>query len=213
MESQQFRLDRELRSTMKANLASFERVTADQPGLRAAAVAIAIVGAEQDDTACFLLTIRAAKLKRHRGQYALPGGRIDEGEDTEGAALRELSEELGLTLAPDQILGQLDDFPTRSGFRITPVVVWGGMNPDIKANPHEVESVFRIPLQDLLHHEVPRLHYIPESEHPVLSAPFPTLGDEVFAPTAAMLFQFREVALSGRSTRVAHYEQPTFAWS
>jgi hypothetical protein len=54
------------------------------------------------------------------------------------------------------------------------------------------------------------LEDIPESDRPVLRMP---VGDSwIAAPTAAVLYQFREVAVQGRSTRVAHYEQPVFAW-
>lgn len=212
METQGLKINRQLRNTITANLVSFERHPAARPNLRAAAVAIVITSREANDTACFLLTRRTTRLKRHGGQYALPGGRVDPGEDAQGAALRELSEELGLAIAREQVLGLLDDFPTRSGYCITPVVVWGGMDPQITANTDEVAAVFRIPLDELNDPQVPTLQSIPESDQPVLSVPFPTLGHEIYAPTAAVLYQFREVALCGRTTRAAHYEQPVFAW-
>jgi 8-oxo-dGTP pyrophosphatase MutT (NUDIX family) len=150
-------------------------------------------------------------LRRHGGQYALPGGRLDEGETAAEAALRELEEELGLALGADRILGMLDDYPTRSGFRITPVVLWGAGAGEIRPDVQEVDQVYRIPLADLLSPAIPHLEPGPD-DHPVLSAPLATLGHRVFAPTAAMLYQFREVAILGRDTRVAHYDQPAFAW-
>jgi hypothetical protein len=128
------------------------------------------------------------------------------------AALRELHEELRLDLQPDAILGLLDDYPTRSGFRITPVVVWGGIVDEIDPDPIEVAYVLRVPLSQLDDPAIPRLRPTEDGKPPVLSAPLPVMGSEVYAPTAAMLYQFREVAMRGLATRVAHFDQPRFAW-
>ena len=149
-------------------------------------------------------------MRHHAGQWALPGGRLDAGETPVETALRELHEEVGIEAAPQAVLGCLDDFVTRSGFVMTPVVVWGGSGIEHRANPAEVASVHRIPLSEFLRSDAPRLSRIPQSDAPVLRMP---VGDDsIAAPTAAILYQFREVALLGRDTRVAHYEQPTFAW-
>lgn len=161
--------------------------------------------------AALILTIRAAKLKNHGGQRAFPGGRIDAGETPEQAALRELEEEAGLQLDSSQILGRLDDYATRSGFVITPIVVWGGSVTELTANPAEVESIHRIPISELLRSDAPILQHKKDREHPVLKMP---LGNDwIAAPTAAIAYQFREVAILGRTTRVAHFDQPRFAWS
>lgn len=200
----------DLRTRIEGNLSAFEpRAIADE-SLRHAAVAIVIVeGGEKQ--AALLLTTRPAGLRRHGGQYALPGGRLEEGETVHAAALRELEEELGLALGEERIMGDLDDYPTRSGFRITPVVVWGGDAGGIQPDRQEVDQVYHIPLADLLSPDIPLLEPGP-GDHPILSVPLATLGHQVFAPTAAMLYQFREVALLGRATRVSHYDQPAFAW-
>ena len=200
----------DLRTRIEGNLSAFERRAIADDSLRPAAVAIVIVeGAEKQ--AALLLTTRPAGLRRHGGQYALPGGRLDEGETAHEAALRELKEELGLTLGEDRIMGELDDYPTRSGFRISPIIVWGGDAGAIHPDRQEVDRVYHIPLADLLSPDIP--HLVPgPGDHPILSAPLATLGHQVFAPTAAMLYQFREVALLGRDTRVAHFDQPAFAW-
>ncbi len=201
-----------LRRDITANFAAFERRGIDDDTLRQAAVAIVIVEGEDGGEASVLLTKRPRTLRRHGGQYALPGGRLDEGETPVQAALREMAEELGVTLDPGDILGTLDDCPTRSGFRITPIVVWGADAVDLVPDPVEVARVFQVPFTELDSPEIPHLEVTPESEHPVLSAPLATLGHHLFAPTAAILYQFREVALRGEPTRVAHYDQPTFAW-
>jgi mutator protein MutT len=162
------------------------------------------------DAPALLLTRRAAGLRRHAGQWALPGGRIDAGESPEQAALRELAEEVGLVLDAGAVLGRLDDYATRSGYVITPVVVWGGRAADVQPNPDEVASIHRLPLDELLRDDAPILNQVRGAEHPVLRMP---IGDAwIAAPTAAFLYQFREVVLCGRATRVAHFDQPRFAW-
>jgi len=202
----------DLRGRLSSNMGGFERRPVDDATLRQAGVAIVVVQNEDDGEAGVLLTKRPDSLRRHAGQWALPGGRLDEGETVEQAALRELHEELRLELGPDAILGLLDDYPTRSGFRITPVVVWGGIVARIDPDPVEVAFVLRVPFRQLDSHEIPRLSPTAEGKPPVLSAPLPITGGVVYAPTAAMLYQFREVAMRGLGTRVAHFDQPRFAW-
>jgi 8-oxo-dGTP pyrophosphatase MutT (NUDIX family) len=192
------------RDRIAAALRSFPRRPSDRPDLKAAAVAITLV----DDAAAFLLTRRAATLRGHPGQWALPGGRTDPGESAGVAARRELAEELGLVLDADAELGLLDDYATRSGYLITPVVLWAGADPLLHPNPDEVAELHRLPIE-LIDVE-PRFLTIEESDAPVIQLPM--LGRYVHAPTAAVLHQFREVVLHGRATRVAHLEQPVFAW-
>ncbi|HTO70906.1 MAG TPA: CoA pyrophosphatase [Myxococcota bacterium] len=203
--------DPALRARVAANLAGFARESAAAPELVRAAVAVTLIG-DADSRACFLITRRSSRLRDHPGQWALPGGRCDAGETAEESARRELREELGLALAPGDALGRLDDFPTRSGFAITPVVFWGGAAPALVPSPAEVEAVYVVPVDELDRPEIPQLRAIPESDRPVLSLPIPMLDASIHAPTAAVLFQLREVALHGRATRVSHYEQPVFAW-
>jgi len=203
--------DAELRSEVSANLARFARQEASDPALKRAAVAATLI-ADDGGRACFLITRRSQGLRNHPGQWALPGGRIDPGESAEAAALRELSEELGLALRPADTLGRLDDFVTRSGYVITPVVCWAGAAGALRPNADEVAAVFRVPVDELDRPDIPQLRTIPESDRPVISLPIPMLDASIHAPTAAVLFQLREVAIHGRATRVAHYEQPVFAW-
>jgi mutator protein MutT len=201
--------DGDLRATIVENLRGFEARGVDRAGRKLAAVAVALV-ADENGQACFILTRRAARLSSHRGQWALPGGRIDPRESAAQAALRELSEEVGLSPASDDVLGTLDDYPTRSGYVITPAVIWCGQSEMMRANPQEVAAAYRVPVAELEHPDLPHVRTIPESDRPVISLPL--LDTHIHAPTAAVLFQFREVALLGRPTRVDHYEQPVFAW-
>lgn len=198
-----------LRRKLEGNLAAHSRTAVERGELKAAAVAVALVKNDAD-VDCFVLIRRARKLRNHGGQWALPGGRIDDGETPTEAALRELAEEVGLAPRADAVLGLLDDYPTRSGFVITPVVVWCGGGEDLVANPAEVAEVHRVPVSELLKPGVPRLRKISQSDRPVISIAL--VGTNVHAPTAAVLYQFREVGLLARDTRVAHFEQPVFAW-
>jgi mutator protein MutT len=197
-----------LRETLAAHLARFERRSVPMAESRPAAVAVVVVPGDEG-RAAVLLTLRASGLRRHGGQWALPGGRLDPGETPEEAALRELEEEIGVVLTPDHILGRLDDYPTRSGFVITPVVLWGSDAP-LHPDPSEVAEVYRVPIGDLLEPENRVIQRIPQSDRPLLALAI--LGTLVYAPTAAVLHQFAEVAIAGRETRVDQYEQPVFAW-
>ena len=214
--------DDDLRARISANLEAFEPRLAEHDARRAA-VAVTVVdlahGAalaglpdygDWQPHPALLLTRRSAALRNHPGQWAFPGGRVDPGETAVETALREMHEEVSLRLPASDVLGRLDDFVTRSGFVMSPVVVWGGPRRETWPNPQEVASVHRIPFTELLREDAPRLDPADDGEHPILRMP---VGDDhIAAPTAAIIYQFREVCLLGRATRVAHFEQPRFAW-
>jgi 8-oxo-dGTP pyrophosphatase MutT (NUDIX family) len=203
--------DHTTRRNIAERCAAFMRLAPSEPApaLQRAAVAFALTTADAGGGTAFLLTRRAASLRAHSSQWALPGGRCDQGESPAEAALRELHEELGVKLGASDVLGLLDDYPTRSGYLITPVVMW--MTPDaaIAPNPDEVASVHRIGLDAIERPDAFSCTTIPESTRQVIR--FHRGGDFIHAPTAALIYQFREV-LAGRDTRVAELEQPVFAW-
>jgi mutator protein MutT len=213
----------ELRQLLTRHLAGFEPQSLPADGRKRAAVVLGVTqeghGAEVDglphhtgwSTApALLLTRRAGGLRSHAGQWALPGGRMDDGETPEQAALRELQEEIGLRPSPSALLGRLDDYATRSGYLITPVVVWLDAARALQPNPQEVHSVHRIPVSELMRADAPILNVVQSTQRQVLRMPVGVRW--IAAPTAAFLLQFREVCLLGRPTRVAHFDQPAFAW-
>ena len=203
-----FAYDEALQSLIARNLSGHVRRTVEVGDRKHAAVAVVVV--ESDGQAGFVLCRRAARMNRHSFQWALPGGRIDDGESPLDAARREMHEELGVDLAESSVLGLLDDYPTRSGFVMTPVVLWGGGPLDLVPAPDEVHAVYRVGLDELCRPDSPRFVTIPESDRPVVQVP---IRDHlIHAPTAAVLVQFRWLALEGKSDPVDGFEQPVFAW-
>jgi len=201
-----------LRHEIAGRCAAFRRLPVNDAGGGLKPAAVAIVLAETEDgsgNTAFLMTRRTQRLRAHRGQWALPGGRCDQGETSTEAALRELDEEISLRLDASAVLGLLDDYATRSGYLITPIVVWAGPNPRLRPNPEEVASVHRIPLTEIVRPEAVTFAAIPESDRRVIR--FRINGSTIHAPTAALIYQFREL-LAGRETRVNELEQPVFAW-
>ena len=200
------------RARVSDTLSRFPVNVVDDPALRQAAVVIVLVAEPTTREASILLTLRPRTIKRHAGQYALPGGRLDDGETVHQAALRELQEELGLHLGEADILGRLDDYPTRSGFRMAPIVAWCNTDHVLVPEPNEVETVFYVPLAQLDSDDIPLLTPSEDGSGTVLSMYLPALRNRMFAPTAAVFYQFREVVMRGLETRVAGYDQPGFAW-
>lgn len=213
----------DLKHQLRSRLSSFDVRTLGLEGRRHAAVAVPVteqghgaglVGLPQyarwSKAPALLLTRRAKTLSSHAGQWALPGGRIDPGETPEETALRELGEEVNLMLDEGAILGRLDDYATRSGYVITPIVLWAGAAVDAMAQEAEVASLHRIPFTEFLRTDAPMLNHVRGAQHPVLR--MPVGASWIAAPTAAFLYQFRELCLLDQPTRVAHFDQPFFAW-
>jgi 8-oxo-dGTP pyrophosphatase MutT (NUDIX family) len=189
-----------LLDAMVANLRGFSRV----PSIEAlSAAAVAIVVMESDGVPCVPLFQRTSNMSRHAGQMALPGGRLHDGESAQECAIRELHEELGLGISPHDVVGMLDDFDTRSGFTITPVVMWTDQpSAALKPSKFEVAELYVI--------AIPELRAAVSSARPGQAFSLKLERIQVFAPTAAILYQFSEVALDGRDARVSDFYQPPF---
>jgi 8-oxo-dGTP pyrophosphatase MutT (NUDIX family) len=201
-----------LRDEVTRRCATFSRLSprATAVELKPAAVAMVLTGADDgSEETSLLLTRRTQTLRAHGGQWALPGGRYEPGETAVEAALRELSEELALRIDASSVLGILDDYPTRSGYLITPIVAWAGLDPVLHINASEVASVHRVALKDVMRPDAVDFIAIPESNRRVIR--LHVNGTAIHAPTAALVYQFREL-MAGRITRVADLEQPVFAW-
>lgn len=188
-------------------LQKFQRLPAKRAG-RAAAVAIALTRTS-DGAWCFPLTVRASGLRSHPGQFALPGGHVSAGESAREAAARETEEEVGLTAGTWRRHYLLDDYVTRSGSVITPVVLLGDAPTSaLQPNPTEVAQAFYVPLDALGAVE-------PSAPYDDINRAFALhVGAHlVFAPTGAILLQVRDLVLEGRTTRVQDVGEPIFAWS
>ena len=117
-----------------------------------AAVLIILKYDQASDEISVILTERTAHLRHHAGQISLPGGKCDpEDQDVMATALREAEEELGVPQSSIRLLGVLDDYYTRTGFKISPVVgVLADQGLALKPNPNEVAKVFSLPLSYML---------------------------------------------------------------
>lgn len=117
--------------------------------LSPAAVLVPII--RRDESYNVIFNVRSMELRNHPGQISFPGGRRDpEDEGVVANALREAQEEAGLDPAEVTVVGYLDDFPTVSGFRVTPVVGFVNETATFCVDGVEAVELFEVPLSFLL---------------------------------------------------------------
>ena len=192
-----------LRRRILKNLEQHDRHESAADGPRAA-VAITLV--DLDGRAGYLFLRRGLNLRRNPGQFALPGGRVEPGESLEDAARRELHDDLGVELPETAVVGLLDDLTTRSGTIVTPVVLWAAGAVELAPDPEEVHAAWVMSISELDHPQAPKWVTVDGVDGDVLK--MPVGGEWINPPTAAMLYQFREVGLHGRTVRVHDLASP-----
>lgn len=168
--------------------------TRAKPPLRPAAVLVPLVMRGDDMTV--LLTQRTANLAAHAGQISFPGGRIEDSDPDEvAAALRETREEVGIDPCHIQVVGRLDTYETRTGFRVTPVV--GVLSPgfEIVPDPGEVADVFEVPLSFILDRANRRRHSLMRNGRLRHWYAFPYEHRYIWGATAGMLVNLAQVLI------------------
>ena len=172
------------------------------PGARSAAVLAPLF--EEDGETRVVLTRRTTTLPSHRGEVSFPGGKVIEGEDLRVAALREAEEEIGLSPAAVDVVGELDHLATvASRFVLAPFAGVLAERPVLTPNPHEVDRVFDVALAELLDEKVFREErwVIFGEERPVFF--FELVGDTVWGATARILYQLLALLTVGNVTNDA----------
>lgn len=135
-------------TALKKALDELEPESLDLPTFRRAAVLVPLL--DTPDGLELLYTVRSGNLSNHAGQIAFPGGRLDEGEDVVQAALRETFEEIGVRVAPENVLGTLHEHPSPAKYIVTPVVAVLDWPQPLVLNEAEVTETFSVPLGALL---------------------------------------------------------------
>lgn len=180
--------------------ASRRRVRGDHdlnPGMAPAAVlrdaAVLVPLVEREPEMTVLLTERTAHLASHAGQISFPGGGVEpEDRDEVAAALRETSEEIGLPPDHIDVIGRLDTYVTRTGFRIEPIV--GLVRPPFTLRPdsNEVADVFEVPLSFILDPASLQKHSRVFQGRQRYFYVFPYPDRYIWGATAGMLLNLRE---------------------
>lgn len=169
-----------------------QRVAACAPDLTPAAVLLLVVNHPGEPTVVF--TQRTAHLADHAGQISFPGGRVEAGDEGPAqTALREAREEVGIDPSVIEILGELPDYHTSTGYRVRPVVGWAEQPLAYEPDPYEVADVFEVPLGFLLetaNHRYETAFYKGRLRH---YWAMPWQGRFIWGATAGMLVTFQRI--------------------
>ncbi len=180
---------------MRNHLANYRPAPPAGPDLDRdrAAVLIAVSDAAVPQV---LLIEKADHLRRHAGEVALPGGRVEAGDaSVAAAALREAAEEVALPVERVELLGELDSAVSRHGLLVTPVVGLVSGQIDLRADPREVAGIFHWPLTELVADRRVRTDRISRSGRTMLVPRYEWQGRTIWGLTALLLARFANVAL------------------
>lgn len=176
---------------LRERLRTYNPVLIEAPGDVRAAVMAAIF--EKEGSPYIILTKRSNRVRVHKGEVSFPGGMWEDGDgNTVNTALRECCEEIGARKKDIEIIGQLDDMVTMTGYVITPHVGILAYPYDFTINPEEVASLIYLPLGHLMNTE-PSMEM---AEHlgmrkPVLSIYYE--GERIWGATCRILLRFKEI--------------------
>ena len=163
-----------------------------------AAVLIPLTSGENPE---IILTLRAASLSSHGGEVALPGGKFDIDDGTlQRTALRETEEEIGVSSTLVDVVGQLKPFISKHGLQVAPFV---GMVPEdviMKPNHHEIEAIFRVPVDYLLTDPRTSTDHIFRHGQTMSVPTYFYEGHRIWGLTAMILVEFLNVALDAAIT-------------
>jgi len=159
-----------------------------------------------------ILTRRSAKLSTHSGQVAFPGGKFDQTDRTlSNTALRETHEEIGIAPSEVEIIGALSQVVSLHGIQVNPFVGVVEPNLPLTPNPHEIESIFSVPLRFFLDAEPTRRDRItykgialqvPSYQYKANDTQY-----EIWGLTAIVLVEFLNTAMDANITIFEDYEQ------
>jgi 8-oxo-dGTP pyrophosphatase MutT (NUDIX family) len=154
-----------------------------------------------DDTLHLALTVRGSGLRNHTGQVSLPGGRVDEGETIETAALREANEEIGIDPAMVELLGRLTPLHIPvSGFLLHPVVGFTSMRPAFQRAEWEVARIIEAPVRLLSDPAVVKREFrtrVVNGQSIDVTVPYFDIdGEKVWGATAMVLAEFCAILTS-----------------
>jgi 8-oxo-dGTP pyrophosphatase MutT (NUDIX family) len=165
------------------------------PGAARAAGAAVLIALQPSPAGLqILLTRRTEHLYHHPGQISLPGGRA-EAHDAGPAdtALREAEEEIGLPAATLEVLGQLPEFDTSTGFRVTPVVALAPAAFEVRLDSFEVAELFSLPLSVILRPANFQRHRVERGELVRHFLAVPYGGRFIWGATAGILASFAQI--------------------
>ena len=178
------------------NLAQRKPTRLAHPKFKLAAVLIPII--DSGGSTEFIFTVRTSKVQKHKGEISFPGGAFEEELDhsLQETAIREAKEEINLNPEQIQVLGELDDFCTMTGYIIHPVVAHVSPPYEYRLAKSEVAEIFTVPLDFFKNptHFEERIINMGDWQYAVYY--FKTKTHTIWGATAHIVVNFFEAALN-----------------